>query len=67
MSSSPKAISIHHDSVEVAQIINGQTTYLQLISSGTEPKLLEFYWDGVLVYRLRNGIVELNEMNLEAV
>jgi hypothetical protein len=67
MSLSPKVISIYHDGLEVAQISNGQTVYLQQTSSGIEPQLLEFYWDGVLVYRLKDGIVELNTMNLEAV
>jgi hypothetical protein len=63
---SPTVISVHHDGVEVVQIVDGQTTYLQLASPNVLPKLMEFYWDGVLVYRLMNGIVELNNMNLEA-
>jgi hypothetical protein len=67
MSLSPKVISVHHDGLEVAQISNGQTVYLQQTSNGIEPKLMEFYWDGVLVYRLKDEIVELNKMNLEAV
>jgi hypothetical protein len=65
MSLPPKVISIYHDGLEVAQISDGRTVYLQQISSGIEPKLMEFHWDGVLVYRLRDGIVELNTMNLE--
>jgi hypothetical protein len=63
---SPTVISIHHDGIEVVQIVDGQTTYLQFANSGVLPKLLEFYWDGALVYRLMNGVVELNAMNLEA-
>jgi hypothetical protein len=63
---SPTVISIHHDGIEVVQIIDGKTTFLQLTSPGVLPKLLEFYWDGALVYRLMNGVVEINEMNLEA-
>jgi hypothetical protein len=64
-SPSPSVISIHHDGIEVAQIANGQTNYMKLAHSEVLPELLEFYWDGVLVYRLSNGVVELNQMNLE--
>jgi hypothetical protein len=67
LSLSPRVISIHHDGIEVVQIIDGQTTYLRSLSSSVLPKLMEFYWDGVLVYRLINGVVEMNDMNLGAV
>jgi hypothetical protein len=63
---SPTVISIHHDGIEVVQIVDGQTTYLKFANPNVLPKLMEFYWDGVLVYRLMNGAVELNNMNLEA-
>jgi hypothetical protein len=67
LSLSPRVISIHHDGTEVVQIIDGQTTYLRSLSSSVLPRLMEFYWDGVLVYRMTNGIVDLNDMNLGAV
>lgn len=59
----PRTVSIHHDGVEVIRIVDGRTAIEPVMNR--RPSLLEIYWDGRLVYRMRDGNPEYNTMLAE--
>lgn len=57
----PRVVSIRHDGREVVRIIDG-VTHGAMVSA--TPSLLEICWDDKLVYALRDGVVEVNQIRL---
>lgn len=57
----PRVVSIRHDGCEVVRIVDG-VTYGEVVSK--IPTLLEICWDDKLVYALREGVVEVNQIRL---
>lgn len=59
--SETRIVSIWHDGREVVRIDNGIAESINPPQTD-QPILLEIYWDGVLMYRLRAGVPEINKM-----
>ncbi|PSB31591.1 hypothetical protein [Stenomitos frigidus] len=57
----PRVVSIRHDGREVVRIVDG-VVYGVMVSKS--PSLLEICWDDQLVYALRDGVVEVNQIRL---
>lgn len=59
-----EVISIHHDGTEVCRNENGEWANLPIppIDPNELPDCVQIFFDGQLMYQLKSGVVEKNEL-----